>query len=220
MKIPPSRRERGFTLVELLVVIAIIAVLASAGFAAGNAAIQKAKKVTALASATAIESAVNNFFTEYGSMPKDGTSDTKVKTDTDVSLITVLLGLEGSGAGILNTRAVKFLSVKEGKANKGGLIYNTNGTSVKGLYDPWGGEVMVAINGFKSNQSSSVLVDFNNGQNDRRLHTWGLAEYKETKPKDQSYVFWSYGKDRKKGKKAANNQSVVPLTGSDDVISW
>jgi prepilin-type N-terminal cleavage/methylation domain-containing protein len=145
MKIPPSRRERGFTLVELLVVIAIIAVLASAGFAAGNAAIQKAKKVTALASATAIESAVNNFFTEYGSMPKDGTSDAKVKTDTDVSLITVLLGLEGSGSGILNTRGVKFLSVKEGKANKGGLIYNTNGTSVKGLYDPWGGGYTVML---------------------------------------------------------------------------
>ena len=145
MKIPPSRRARGFTLVELLVVIAIIAVLAAAGFAAGNAAIQKAKKVTALASATAIESAVNNFFTEYGSMPKDGTSDTKVKTDTDVTLITVLLGLEGSGSNILNTRGVKFLSVKEGKANKGGLIYNTNGTSVKGLYDPWGGGYTVML---------------------------------------------------------------------------
>lgn len=145
MKIPPSRRDSGFTLVELLVVIAIIAVLASAGFAAGNAAIQKAKKVTALASATAIESAVNNFFTEYGSMPKEGTSDTKVKTDTEKDLITVLLGLEGSGAGILNTRAVKFLSVKEGKAKKGGLIYNTNGTSVTGLYDPWGGGYSVML---------------------------------------------------------------------------
>ena len=46
MKNPTSRRRRGFTLIELLVVIAIIAVLAAAGFAAGNAAINRARKVT------------------------------------------------------------------------------------------------------------------------------------------------------------------------------
>ena len=79
---------------------------------------------------------------------------------------------------------------------------------------------MVAINGFKSNNGSDTLVSFNNGQNDKRLHTWGLAEYKETKPKEQSYVFWSYGKDKKKGRNGPNYGSVVALAGSDDVISW
>ena len=71
MKTPLHPPPNGFTLVELLVVIAIIAVLAGAGFAAGNAAIQKAKKTTALATCTALESAVNNFYTEYGAMPSD-----------------------------------------------------------------------------------------------------------------------------------------------------
>lgn len=141
MKIPSSRRPSGFTLVELLVVISIIAVLAAAGFAAGNAAIQKAKKVTALATCTALESAVSNFFTEYGSMPKEGTKDEVVKTDTDTTLITVLLGLEST----VNTRSIKFLTVREGKAKKGGLIYSTNGTSVTGLYDPWGGGFSVMM---------------------------------------------------------------------------
>jgi prepilin-type N-terminal cleavage/methylation domain-containing protein len=145
MKLQASRRAYGFTLIELLVVIAIIAVLASAGFAAGNMAIQKARKVTCLATATAIETAVNNFYTEYGSMPDTGSSDTTVKTDTDVTFLNVLLGLEGTGTSVLNTRAIKFLSVKEGKANKNGLIYNAGGSTVRGLYDPWGGGFNVML---------------------------------------------------------------------------
>lgn len=147
MKTHHYRRPNGFTLVELLVVIAIIAVLAGAGFAAGNAAISKAKKTTALSSITGIESAVNNFYTEYGGMPKDISTDTTINTE-DTDFLKVLLGLEGTGAGILNTRAIKFLSVKEGKsAKQGGLVYNTGGTTVQGLYDPWGGKFEVMLDG-------------------------------------------------------------------------
>ena len=83
------------------------------------------------------------------------------------------------------------------------------------MYDPWGNEVMVGINGFKSSNPNDVLVSFNNGQNDERMYTWGLAEYKETKPKDQPYVFWSYGLDKKIGINGKNT-----YTSSDDVISW
>jgi prepilin-type N-terminal cleavage/methylation domain-containing protein len=144
MKIQSPRRASGFTLVELLVVIAIIAVLASAGFAAGNAAIQKARKTTALAAATAIESAVNNFFSEYGYMPKDGDSDATTNTEIDRELLLVLLGAE-TGTTLKNPRMVKFLSVKEGKGKKGGLIYSTNGTTPEGLFDPWGGSYKVTL---------------------------------------------------------------------------
>ena len=149
MKTHPTRRKDGFTLVELLVVIAIIAVLAGAGFAAGNAAIQKAKKVTCLATCTALESAVNGFYTEYGAMPKDGIStDETVKTDaTGTTFLKVLLGLEGTAANALNTRAIKFLSVREGKAKKNGIIYDTTGTNVAGLFDPWGGSFFVMLDG-------------------------------------------------------------------------
>lgn len=148
MKTQTSRRQDGFTLVELLVVIAIIAVLAGAGFAAGNAAIQKAKKVTTLATCTSIESAVNNFYTEYGSMPKDAmTTDTKVDSK-DKPFLNALLGLE-TGTTIMNARGVKFLSVKEGKAKAGGgtngLVYT--GTTIVGIFDPWGGLFSVMLDG-------------------------------------------------------------------------
>lgn len=146
MKTHSIRRPNGFTLVELLVVIAIIAVLAGAGFAAGNAAIQKAKKTTALATCTALESAINNFYTEYGSMPTDSTTDATVNTK-DVKLLNVLLGLEAETASMLNTRKIKFLSVKEGKAKKNGIIYNTAGTAIDALYDPWGGFYSVIMDG-------------------------------------------------------------------------
>jgi type II secretory pathway pseudopilin PulG len=136
------------------VVIAIIAVLASAGFAAGNAAIQKARRTTALSTAIAIESAVNNFFTEYGSMPTNTTTADEddappVNTKDNKDLLEVLLGIE-TGTAPLNTRGIKFLSVREGK-KKGtsdginGLIYSDDGKSVKGLFDPWGGPYHVKL---------------------------------------------------------------------------
>ena len=141
MKHRISRHLKGFTLVELLVVISIIAVLASAGFAAGHAAIQKARKTTALATATALESAVNNFFNDYGFMPKDGSGDIVVKTDTDTEFLRVLLGMETTK----NTRGVRYLSVKEGKGNKNGLIYADGGNNIRGLFDPWGGGFNVML---------------------------------------------------------------------------
>ncbi len=175
MKIPATRRQSGFTLIELLVVISIIAVLAAAGFAAGNAAIQKARRTTALSTATAIESAVNNFFTEYGTMPKaDMTADTPVDSE-DKSFLNELLGLAStSGTGTLNTRAIKFLSVKEGKGNKNGLIYNTAGTTVSGLYDPWGGKFYAMLDGdydekIKPEPSAGGTVVTLNG---RRVAVW------------------------------------------------
>jgi prepilin-type N-terminal cleavage/methylation domain-containing protein len=173
MKIPSVRRLKGFTLVELLVVIAIIAVLASAGFAAGNAAMQKARRTTALATATALESAVNNFFTEYGSMPKDGAEDAVVQTDTDTAFLKVLLALEGTTGEVMNTRGIKFLAVKEGKAKKNGLIYSSNGSEVEGLYDPWGGPFFVMLDlGYDEKITVQPAAGGSTTLNGRRVAVW------------------------------------------------
>jgi prepilin-type N-terminal cleavage/methylation domain-containing protein len=199
MKTQISRRPKGFTLVELLVVIAIIAVLAGAGFAAGNAAIQRAKKTTALATCTALESAVNNFYTEYGAMPTEGTasSDEKIETDSKTNkTMLALLGLDTT----LNPRSIKFLSVKEGKAvgtsGINGILYTSTG-GFNGLYDPWGGSYKMVIDGDYNEKLNAADVSPKGGKgvdlNGRRV------------------AAWSDGAD---GKDSANGKAT------DDVITW
>lgn len=151
MKTPPSRRASGFTLVELLIVIVIIAVLVSLGVPAGLRAIQNAKKTTALAAANGVETAVEAFYNEYGTMPVDGLSadsNPPIQSD-DQELLNVLLGREDADPP-LNTRAIKYLNVPEGK-RKGsggtdGLVFNDS-QEVVGLYDPWGGLFYIVLDG-------------------------------------------------------------------------
>ncbi|MBC8126112.1 MAG: type II secretion system protein [Gloeobacteraceae cyanobacterium ES-bin-144] len=151
MKTPALRRKSGFTLVELLVVIAIIAVLATTAFSVGMGAIEKAKRTTALSTATSLVSSVNNFFTDYGTMPVAATSDTTYTTNTTdatgVALVNALMGLEPSTASPLyNTRGVKYFTAREGKSDKNGVIFTTGSTAiVQGLYDPWGGPFLIRL---------------------------------------------------------------------------
>jgi len=138
MKSPATRRRRGFTLIELLVVIAIIVVLAAAGFSAGIIAMNKAKRMTSVASAKALESAIINFNTEYGSLPD---VPYKVKTDSGegVRLLNILLGLEENSSKMQNTRMIQLLQAVETKNKaKGGLLYSANGRAAEGMYDAWG----------------------------------------------------------------------------------
>lgn len=172
MKTQSIRRERGFTLIELLVVISIIAVLAAAGFAAGNAAIQKAKRVTALSSATALESAVNNFNTEYGAMPSDSDSDVTLDTKTnEESILDVLLGTDDGED--LNPRGIKFLSAREGKGKRGGLVYRGR-DSIDGLYDPWGGGFFVMID-CDFDEVVNPSVSGTSAELHRRVAVWSLG---------------------------------------------
>ncbi|MEI6605585.1 MAG: type II secretion system protein [Verrucomicrobiota bacterium] len=144
MNPPASRRRRGFTLIELLVVIAIIVVLAAAGFGAGIVAMNNAKKIASVATAKALETAVNNFYTEYGSLPD---VPERVKTDggEGVRLLNILLGKEENSSKMQNLRMLPLLQVVETKTRTKGLLYSANGRSAEGLYDSWGSPFSVQM---------------------------------------------------------------------------
>lgn len=147
MKNPHSNhRSKGFTLIELLVVITIIAVLAAMSFAGVNAAIRKARTTEGKVAASAVSTAVNNFYSEYSRLP-DLSNEVNTDTGEGVELLRILLAQEGSGDDVENTRGINFLSVKEGKGRRGGLYYGTgNSNQVQGLYDPFGKPYTVVLN--------------------------------------------------------------------------
>lgn len=109
-----------------------------------TASIAKAKQATGMAIAVSLESAINRFYTEYGSLP-DGGNQVATDTPEGVKLLVVLLGLEGDSAVSKNKQAVRFLSVKEGSNKEGGLIYDASGKLPEGLYDPWGNSYTVVL---------------------------------------------------------------------------
>ena len=164
MKVPTMLRpRRGFTLIELLVVIAIIAVLAAAGFAVGTAALNRARKVSAQATATSVAQAVDLFFSEYGMFPVASGSGNIIDTESNTTFLEALIGQNET----LNPRGVRFLSVKEGKRDGtggvDGLVYEEGdeaGDTVRGLYDPWGNPYTVILDtDYSERLSFSVSSD-------------------------------------------------------------
>lgn len=192
MKTPISRRRRGFTLIELLVVIAIIAVLAAAGFAGGMIAINKAKKTTCLAAATAIETGINQFYGEYSRLPDVGETCT-TDSGKGVELVTILLGKEASSNTMQNSKQLNFLAgLKEGKNNKNGLIYGNGGSTPTGLYDPWGNGYEVTLD---QDYDEEIIDPTDSGKTLR----------------GRRVIVWSKGADKK--------QDASGKAG-DDVKSW
>ena len=112
------------------------------GLFGGNMAIEKARKVTSLATASALESAVTDFHTEYGTWPLENHGEISTSSPQGVRMLELLLGSENQET---SGRRPRFLHVKEGRNHKNGLVYNADRSKLLGLFDPWGNGYILLV---------------------------------------------------------------------------
>jgi prepilin-type N-terminal cleavage/methylation domain-containing protein len=139
-----SSSRSGFTLVELLVVIAIIAILASVVVAGANGAINAAKRVKANNAAAQLQTAIMNYYTEYGVYPVPSTAATGSDvfySDSDYSdqqpLMYALCGninaynpqTANNNGQVSNSRDIAFLTLKKSDVDTNGVLINPFFTS-------------------------------------------------------------------------------------------
>jgi type II secretory pathway pseudopilin PulG len=216
---------------ELLVVMTIVAVLAVTAFFGSVRLIEGSRKVQCLAQFRDFEIGLKMFEQDYQKPP---VPESKQWDGWDTIygdpggfypngfLVAALMGESKD----FNYRGETFRVSDVNRREENYITFpfradKKNGVGPDGmLYDPWGRQIIVAVNGFAARNPALPLVAFRNGSGDRKLHTWNLAKYTDTEPTEQSYVFWSYGRDGKKGKGAPNLADLVPYTGSDDIVSW
>lgn len=150
--------------------LGFVLILAAAGIAAGNGAIQKARKITTLNMIYSFETATNGFFTDNGYMPLKGSADTILDTDHAPEVLHTLLGSDGGGG--LNPQQIKYLQLKSGTGGKSGLTYHPDGSLI-GCFDSWGNPLHVA---FDLDSNETLTVPGRSGTpvtlNGRRVAVW------------------------------------------------
>lgn len=89
----------------------------------------------------ALDMAIASFVADYERMPYPGTSDTVIVTSTNTDLLRTLMGMDDE----LNKRSIRYLAFLESAEKRNGIVYEKDGRSVKGWYDPWGGGYHVCL---------------------------------------------------------------------------
>jgi prepilin-type N-terminal cleavage/methylation domain-containing protein len=130
-------KDRGFTLIEMLTVIAIIAVLIGLLFPAISGALRKSEIAQARADVKAIETALKQYYTEYGKLPvrdaDQGIPDEIYDAATATYQYQIINTLRAIDAGdnaahALNPRRIVFLDTP---SRKGAIDASGN------FVDPW-----------------------------------------------------------------------------------
>lgn len=216
-----KRQLAGFTLVELLVVIAIVAALAALVFSVTTRALLKGRQTSCLNLMRNVEVGLEAYMMEHNRPPLPETKrnwDTILGDPGGLYSTAPIIAVLAGGEDLLweendgNTFDMDNLNPKRIQYLELNVVTSPREAGIRDdgkLYDPWGRELMIAIN------SQVQYSDFDSGFQDDRMHTWGLAEWAEIQPSTQDYVLWSYGADGEKGKGDTHR-----FKGSDDVKSF
>jgi prepilin-type N-terminal cleavage/methylation domain-containing protein len=193
----------AFTLIELLVVIMIVAVLMGLAFPVFQGVQNQAKKTQARNDLIQIVTAVNAYYTEYGTYPltpPTPADTTYGATTTNEQLFNELRSVTARQ----NPREIVFLSppdVKDVNNPRAGI---SSAPAPAGQYfDPWGNPYMIRVD-----------TDYDNQVNNPYSQNAGSAPLLRS-----GVIAWSFGKD-------ALSQSTTTAadkntgTNKDDVISW
>lgn len=114
-------------------------------FSAPIASLDRALGIATRSAGIAMQSGVENFYSEFGRMPVD---DDRVTTDSDrgVNLLGILLGMEKQTPEARNPRGIRFLAVKEALNRKNGVVYGETGIP-EGMFDAYGNAYTVFLMG-------------------------------------------------------------------------
>jgi len=219
-----SKKQNGFTLIELITVIAIIMILMGLLLPAFNAAKEAARRAQAHSDVTNIVTAVNAYYTEYGTYPLPATSGS---TDavfgangsayTNDQLINVLTCSNTSTwtNPSPNPRMIQFLTannVKTPKSPTAGLATQSTNTASDGAtinagayIDPWGNPYVIIIDApYAGNITQGVTTYYSDAawQSNAAGVNVGVGAC-------------SLGRDGQWG--SAGNKTFA---GSDDIVSW
>jgi prepilin-type N-terminal cleavage/methylation domain-containing protein len=141
--------QKGFTLVELLVVIAIIAILAGILLPTVIGAFRKASETQARTEVKAIETAVKQFYAEYGKYPLGNGQPDRVYGsggNDNRLIIDILRGIDKSQ----NPRGVIFLEVSEESLDGTG--------NSKNMRDPWDNQYFIAYDANFNNEVATGVT--------------------------------------------------------------
>ena len=115
-------------------------------------------------SATSIATAVDQYFTEYNKLPGVAGRVTTDKVE-GIRLLNILNGDESRDAAAENERFIRFLSLREGRDDRRGVIYDSTGSgAVVGLYDEWGSPYTVFLD-----EDGDGVLEFKLGSKEVRL---------------------------------------------------